>query len=56
VFQQEDIAVAVATQRGFASGANSALHMGRLEHGVLQFHRSIDDALAGTLRPAGVAP
>jgi Rieske 2Fe-2S family protein len=54
VFQQEDIATAVATQRGFASGANTHLHMGRLEHGVLRFHRSVDDALAGTLRPAGV--
>jgi phenylpropionate dioxygenase-like ring-hydroxylating dioxygenase large terminal subunit len=54
VFQQEDIAVAVATQRGFASAANRALHLGRLEHGVLRFHRGIDEALAGTLRPAGV--
>jgi phenylpropionate dioxygenase-like ring-hydroxylating dioxygenase large terminal subunit len=54
VFQQEDIATAVAIQRGLASGANTALHLGRLEHGVLRFHRSIDDALAGTLRPAGV--
>jgi glycine betaine catabolism A len=54
VFEQEDIATAVATQRGFASGANSALHVGRLEHGVLRFHRCIDDALAGTLMPAGV--
>ena len=55
VFEQEDIATAVATQRGFASGANRELHLGRLEHGVLRFHRSIDAALAGTLQPAGVA-
>jgi hypothetical protein len=54
VFQQEDIATAVATQRGFASGANAALHLGRLEHGVLRFHRHVDAALAGTLVPAGV--
>jgi phenylpropionate dioxygenase-like ring-hydroxylating dioxygenase large terminal subunit len=56
VFQQEDIAVAVATQRGFASAANSALHLGRLEHGVLRFHRAIDAVVGGTLRPAGVPP
>jgi glycine betaine catabolism A len=54
VFQREDIAAAVAIQRGFASGANTALHLGRLEHGVLRFHQSVDDALGGSLRPAGV--
>ena len=54
VFQREDIATAVATQRGFASGANTALHLGRLEHGVLRFHRSIDAVLGGSLHPAGV--
>lgn len=54
VFQQEDIATAVATQRGFASGANAALHLGRLEDGVLRFHRHVDAALAATLLPAGV--
>jgi len=54
VFEQEDIATAVATQRGFASGANAALHLGRLEHEVLRFHRGIDDALCAALRPAGI--
>jgi phenylpropionate dioxygenase-like ring-hydroxylating dioxygenase large terminal subunit len=54
VFQREDIATAVAIQRGLASGANAGLHLGRLEHGVLRFHRSIDDALDGSLPPAGV--
>jgi phenylpropionate dioxygenase-like ring-hydroxylating dioxygenase large terminal subunit len=51
VFQQEDIATAVAIQRGLASGANADFHLGRLEHGVLRFHRGIDDALGGTLVP-----
>jgi glycine betaine catabolism A len=52
VFQREDIATAVATQRGLASGANAGLHCGRLEHQVLRFHRSIDAALDGSLQPA----
>ena len=52
VFQQEDIAAAVAIQRGLASGANTAFALGRLEHEVLRFHRHIDAAMAGTLRPA----
>ncbi|MFL6665207.1 MAG: aromatic ring-hydroxylating oxygenase subunit alpha [Rhizobacter sp.] len=51
VFQQEDIATAVAIQRGLSSGANTALHLGRLEHEVLRFHRGIDAAIAGTLLP-----
>ena len=54
VFQKEDIATAVAIQRGLASGANSALHLGRLEHGVLRFHRGIDAAIGGELQPAGL--
>ena len=51
VFQQEDITTAVAIQRGLSSGANTALHLGRLEHEVLRFHRGIDAAIAGTLLP-----
>jgi len=51
VFQQEDIATAVAIQRGLSSGANTDFHLGRLEHEVLRFHRNVDDALGGTLRP-----
>lgn len=51
VFQKEDIATAVATQRGLASGANTHMHLGRLEHEVLRFHRGIDDVLGGTLKP-----
>jgi phenylpropionate dioxygenase-like ring-hydroxylating dioxygenase large terminal subunit len=53
VFQQEDIATAVAIQRGMASNANTGLHLGRLEHEVLRFHRGIDAAVSGTLAPAG---
>lgn len=54
VFQQEDIATAVAIQRGLASGANAALHLGRLEHGVQRFHRGVDDAIGRALLPGGV--
>jgi phenylpropionate dioxygenase-like ring-hydroxylating dioxygenase large terminal subunit len=53
VFQQEDIATAVAIQRGISSGANTHFHLGRLEHEVLRFHRNIDDALGAKLGPAG---
>ena len=52
VFQQEDIATAVAIQRGLSSGANAAVPLGRLEHEVLRFHRGVDAAIAGTLQPA----
>lgn len=64
VFQREDIATAVAIQRGLASGANSHFNIGRLEHGVLRFHRDIDAALdaassasacSGASRAAGPA-
>lgn len=51
VFQQEDIAAAMAIQRGLASGANSGLQMGRLEHEVLRFHRNVDAAIDRTLTP-----
>ena len=53
VFQQEDVATAVAIQRGMASGACSTIHLGRLEHEVLRFHGNVDAAIEGTLRPAG---
>ena len=53
VFQQEDIAAAVAIQRGLPSGANTGLHAGRLEHEVLRFHRGVAAAIGGTLMPAG---
>ncbi|MGJ3699645.1 aromatic ring-hydroxylating oxygenase subunit alpha [Variovorax sp. AFSI2.2] len=52
VFQKEDIATAVAIQRGLSSGANTHFHLGRLEHEVLRFHRNVDDALGGRLGPA----
>ncbi len=52
VFRQEDIATAVAIQRGMSSGANSLLQIGRLEHEVLRFHRGVDAAVGGTLVPA----
>jgi len=53
VFQQEDIATAVAIQRGMAAGACSTVHLGRLESEVLRFHRNVDAAIDGTLLPAG---
>jgi phenylpropionate dioxygenase-like ring-hydroxylating dioxygenase large terminal subunit len=56
VFQREDIATAVAIQRGLSSGANTVLHAGRLEHELVRFHRGIDAAIAGTLRPAQADP
>lgn len=52
VFQKEDIATAVAIQRGMSSGANSVLQVGRLEHEVLRFHSGIDAVIGGTLMPA----
>lgn len=55
VFQQEDIATAVAIQRGIASGANSGMQAGRLEHQLLRFHRNIDAAIGGALVPSGAA-
>jgi Rieske 2Fe-2S family protein len=51
VFQQEDIATAVAIQRGMAGGACSTVHLGRLESEVLRFHANVDAAIEGTLRP-----
>ncbi|WP_369656535.1 aromatic ring-hydroxylating dioxygenase subunit alpha [Variovorax sp. V213] len=53
VFQKEDIATAVAIQRGLSSGANTHFHLGRLEHEVLRFHRNVDDALGGRLGHGG---
>ena len=53
VFQREDIATAVAIQRGLRSGANAGLHAGRLEHEVVRFHKGIDAAIGGALVPAG---
>jgi phenylpropionate dioxygenase-like ring-hydroxylating dioxygenase large terminal subunit len=51
VFQKEDIATAVAIQRGLGSGANAGLRAGRLESDVLRFHRHVDAAIAGSLTP-----
>ena len=53
VFQREDIASAVAIQRGLPSGANTGLVAGRLESDVLGFHRRVDQAISGALVPAG---
>ena len=49
VFQKEDIATAVAIQRGLSSGAKTHFHLGRLEHDVLRFHRNVYEALGGRL-------
>jgi phenylpropionate dioxygenase-like ring-hydroxylating dioxygenase large terminal subunit len=56
VFQQEDIATAVAIQRGLSSGANTELHAGQLEQELLRFHRGVDAALEGRLTPANAEP
>jgi Rieske 2Fe-2S family protein len=53
VFQQEDIATAVAIQRGLTAGASEAMHLGRLEHEVLRFHRNVEAGIAGTLEVPG---
>ena len=54
VFQKEDIATAVAIQRGMASGANTVLQLGRLEHEVLRFHANVDGAIGGRIVPPAV--
>jgi phenylpropionate dioxygenase-like ring-hydroxylating dioxygenase large terminal subunit len=51
VFQQEDVATAIAIQRGVSTGASAAFQLGRLEHEVLRFHRNVDAAITGMLRP-----
>jgi phenylpropionate dioxygenase-like ring-hydroxylating dioxygenase large terminal subunit len=51
VFQREDIATAVAIQRGIASGTNAQMQLGRLEQEVVRFHRNVDGAIAGSLAP-----
>jgi Rieske 2Fe-2S family protein len=53
VFQQEDIATAVAIQRGLAAGASKAMQLGRLEHEVLRFHRHVEASIAGKLEMPG---
>ncbi|TMH14335.1 MAG: hypothetical protein E6H65_00395 [Betaproteobacteria bacterium] len=54
VFEREDIATAVAIQRGLRSGANEGLRCGLLEHEMLRFHDSIDAAIAAhACAPAG---
>ena len=55
VFQKEDIATAVAIQRGLAAGASTAMQLGRLEHQVLRFHRQVDAGIAGRLDMPGQA-
>lgn len=41
VFQAEDIHTAVQIQKGFASGANTHLRLGRIEQAVSWFHDSV---------------
>jgi phenylpropionate dioxygenase-like ring-hydroxylating dioxygenase large terminal subunit len=45
VFEKEDIACAVAIQRGLKSGANRHLTAGRAEQGVGWFHAEVERAL-----------
>jgi len=47
VFEKEDIACAIAIQRGLKSGANRHLTAGRAEQGVGWFHAEVERALAG---------
>jgi phenylpropionate dioxygenase-like ring-hydroxylating dioxygenase large terminal subunit len=56
VFQKEDIAAAIAIQRGLAAGASPTMQIGRLEHEVLRFHRNVDAGIAGRLEMPGQAP
>ena len=56
VFEKEDIACAVAIQRGLKSGANRHLTAGRAEQGVGWFHAEVARALArGTEARAAVS-
>jgi phenylpropionate dioxygenase-like ring-hydroxylating dioxygenase large terminal subunit len=48
VFQKEDIHTAINIQKGFASGANTHLRLGRIEQAVSWFHASVAKQL-GTL-------
>jgi phenylpropionate dioxygenase-like ring-hydroxylating dioxygenase large terminal subunit len=41
VFQKEDIHTAINIQKGFASGANTHLRLGRMEQAVSWFHESV---------------
>ena len=56
VFQKEDIACAVAIQRGLKSGANRHLTAGRAEQGVGWFHAEVARALAGSEGSAALSP
>jgi glycine betaine catabolism A len=53
VFQQEDVATAVAIQRGLAAGASDVMQLGRLEHEVLRFHRNVEACIEGRLEVPG---
>ncbi|MCI0389716.1 MAG: Rieske 2Fe-2S domain-containing protein [Acidobacteria bacterium] len=44
----EDRAVALAIQRGLASGANQFFEFGQFEGAISHFHRALDAALGGT--------
>ncbi len=52
VFQAEDIHTAVQTQRGMRSGANTHLHIGRMESGVGWFHAQVQNAINTTQETA----
>ncbi len=41
VFQKEDIHTTINIQKGFASGANTSLRLGRIEQAVAWFHASV---------------
>jgi glycine betaine catabolism A len=47
VFQAEDIHTAVNIQKGFTSGANTHLRLGRIEQAVSWFHSSLSTHLDG---------
>lgn len=43
---QEDYAMGESIQRGFASGANESLQLGRFEHALAYFHASVTSAIS----------
>jgi phenylpropionate dioxygenase-like ring-hydroxylating dioxygenase large terminal subunit len=52
----EDRAVAIAIQRGIASGANEFFEFGRFEGAIAHFHRGLHEALDATLPARATLP